>query len=165
MADVYGNSSLTITASAASNSSVGFLRLRIPSGSILHIWEYLNAQGNIQRVTLRAHESGTSHTSLCNSNALLETGACVLQERLLSPQVLGFGLYRMSWECNSSCHVEGIRYQDPGRFSIRHELSRQLTDQQRSMCWYKIVAAYTKRLLTDPSNKLPALLGFAQRLF
>jgi hypothetical protein len=51
--------------------------------------------------------SGVSHVPIPERylRHILDTRACVLQERMLSPRVLHFSQYEMAWECNTSCAV------------------------------------------------------------
>jgi hypothetical protein len=103
------------------------------------------------------------------------------QERVLSPRILLFG-GRLVWQCHTSQEsAGGVTYWDDDVINIDHRtLGRALfKDQQRGNpkdalididsvdkelygLWYKAVEEYTRRGLSNPSDKLPAISALAQ---
>ena len=113
----------------------------------------------------------------------LSSRAWTLQERLLSPRVLHFTKEQMYWECKRCFMSEdGTRF-DPTTFSLdavihTHDLNQAPEDQlywsfvpeanlpteesgRFKGGWLSIVPDFSKRRLTDPNDKLPALSGLA----
>jgi hypothetical protein len=80
--------------------------------------------------------------------------AWTLQERLLSPRVLIFGSYDIYWECKTE-QIGKTGERIPEALCFR--LSPKPTDQD----WHNIVKDYTCRMLTNETDKLPALAGLA----
>jgi len=113
----------------------------------------------------------------------LSSRAWTLQERLLSPRVLHFTKEQMYWECKRCFMSEdGTRF-DPTTFSLdavicTHNLNQAPEDQRYCSFvpeinlpneesgrfkggWLSIVHDFSKRRLTYPNDKLPALSGLA----
>ncbi|KAK4166156.1 heterokaryon incompatibility protein-domain-containing protein [Cladorrhinum sp. PSN259] len=80
MGDVYRNSDLTIAATGAMNSHVGFLKPSIGRASLDRFKESL--------------QRGVEESPLCQR-------AWAFQERLLSPRMLHFGADMLFWECRT----------------------------------------------------------------
>jgi hypothetical protein len=105
MGAIYKNSFLTISATTARNSTEGFLHCRIPRFMPIladHQSEspYLNYRLVFRPWLLSWPQSVDS-----------ESRAWVLQERLLPPRTLHFGLEQMFWECRSALCPEGHWYE------------------------------------------------------
>lgn len=110
------------------------------------------------------------------SNALINTRAWVLQERLLSPRILYFGANQMLWECREKDAAEiypdglppavfsslaRLKNLTPGR-NIKN--NKTDTNVAAYHVWVRIVRAYTACNLTFPSDKLAALSAIAKMM-
>ncbi|KAK1673243.1 heterokaryon incompatibility protein-domain-containing protein [Colletotrichum godetiae] len=108
------------------------------------------------------------------SNAVINTRAWVLQERLLSPRVLYFGQRQILWECqqkeDAEIYPEGLLI-DLSRFPSRIKgfgnslvgwRPRDHGQVSKYHYWCNIVKAYTRAKLTFPGDKLVALSAVAK---
>ncbi|KAL2065015.1 hypothetical protein VTL71DRAFT_4155 [Oculimacula yallundae] len=100
-----------------------------------------------------------------------------LQERILSPRVLYYSPTRMAWECGGSRStfdmVSRMR-ENLKMLSIRKtaaSIPKRVQDspfikhaQAFSRLWRDVVKEFSKRHLTFPQDKLPALAGVASRI-
>ncbi|KAJ4419163.1 hypothetical protein N0V85_001119 [Neurospora sp. IMI 360204] len=110
------------------------------------------------------------------SQALVNTRAWVLQERVLAPRILHFGRRQLFWECHCSEACEALPLGNPpARMHRREEagfkrdLSYLLKEQKPSdanlhvyMLWHRLIQSYTKTSLSFPSDKLIAISGLAK---
>jgi len=108
------------------------------------------------------------------SQAVLNTRAWVLQERLLSPRILHFGRHQLLWECNHKSAAELYPDGIPSSLNLSRNMnfkdwlpkpstgSTQSTEGYQK--WEDIVSAYTTCKLTFPSDKLPAISSIAKIL-
>jgi hypothetical protein len=181
MGDYYGHAHLTISATSADGDHVGFLNARTPGTS------------NPVKLTLDLPngEIGTVFVALGPANAVASafyrnverspsnTRAWILQERALSRRVLHYAKEQVFWECRSfelsedgSVHSRGLSGPQRGfgakLWMLTDSGHSPKTDDARyeNMIryeWQTLVEAYTKRSLTKPSDKLPAISGLAHR--
>ncbi|KAL5331246.1 hypothetical protein ACEPPN_000775 [Leptodophora sp. 'Broadleaf-Isolate-01'] len=175
MADIYSYAHITIAASAAKDGRGGCFRqprqpfeapvARLvspadPSQNILHGYVY---------VTLPRHSFNTSV-----NKSPLGKRAWVTQERLLSTRTVFYGKDQLHWECaeGAQFNEDGVPVnwiKDPPRavfglikrnWSTMHREFYVLTEYE---AWYAMVEQYTKRKISRPEDKLPALSGLARR--
>ena len=182
MGDYYGQAHLTIFATSADGDHVGFLNARTPGTS------------NPVKLTLDLPngEIGTIFVALGLPNAVasafyrnveqspINTRAWILQERALSPRILHYGKEQTFWECRSfelsedgSIHSRGLSGLQRG-FGAKLWMLTDSDNGPRTgdaryedmvrFEWQTLVKAYTKRNLTKPSDKLPAISGLAHRV-
>jgi hypothetical protein len=179
MAHIYRNSSVTISGSNTSDSNVGFLHKRESPQPVPHVWEYRNAEeAEHKRATLRdisyEYPAGPYLTRKEKASPLQQR-AWILQEQLLSPRLLYFGLYRMYWECNTCLQFENLLFPRQPFDSGLHctvskasimpvELASQPAQPFQWKEWYAVVQDYSLRSLTKSMDKLPALSGIADWL-
>ena len=182
MGDYYGQAHLTISATSADGDHVGFLNARTPGTS------------NPVKLTLDLPngEIGTIFVALGPPNAVanafyrnverspINTRAWILQERALSPRILHYGKEQIFWECRSfelsedgSIHSRGLSGLQRGFGAKLWMLTdsdhgpRTSDARYENMIrfeWQTLVEVYTKRNLTKPSDKLPAISGLAHRV-
>jgi hypothetical protein len=151
MAGVYGQSSLNIMASAAPDGRTGCLFRRDSLCS--------------QRGTVEVEISGQrrkldyADTELFNKNvsqSLLLKRSWVLQQRLLAPRNLYFGLSDIFWECRSGCASEAFPEQLPA--DMLND-SSYLSINEIWKSWRQIVRLYTAGNLTYQSDKMVAIVA------
>jgi hypothetical protein len=125
MGVIYKNSILTISATTSNNSEGGILtprRQRFPPiGVHFHSQKY-NFSGTLW---IRHVLSPFDHAIEGEESPLSSRGWC-LQERVLAPRTLHFGVEQMFWECRTRQEPEGLPsesqyYGDPERASIGWE--------------------------------------------
>lgn len=177
MAGIYRYSSVTIIGAMASDSHDGFLQERVLPDSIplAHLWEYKNSQfGPVSRALLRnyaEHVYGYEYHHSVDSP--LGHRGWILQEQLLSPRLLYFGPRGMYAECNTNIYFEGDRVpsfskpycQELNKSKIFPLELFQTGESSRNWeTWYQVVEKYSKRHLTYPRDKLPAISGLAKWL-
>ncbi|KAH6669001.1 heterokaryon incompatibility protein-domain-containing protein [Halenospora varia] len=146
MADVFGNSHITIAATAARNSKEGFLFNRDPARDVS---ELLSKKEH----TYHARVPSMELASL-QSSPLYKRG-WVLQEMVLSKRVVHFARDQLFWNCRSSMKSEdGFLNQSYG-FTFFDLDSKE--SSRRS--WWSWIEDYSNRKLTKPSDKCAALAG------
>jgi len=162
MQDVYAGAIINISADAAANSSVG-LSLGKGLGGGQQVGK---ADGLFCRpISTGTDSSGLSHTPRhAEFQHILSTRAWVLQERILSPRILHFSTFEMTWECHTNIRcectvqprkVEGARFWE--------SLSQEVQETFDSRLWTKLVLKYSALRLTRRSDKLNAIAGLAAR--
>lgn len=182
MGTVYGNAFLTISAAASTDSTQGIFRPRsvsaIPPVKIeprdsdyasLFVAEFL------ENIPFEKPQP-------------LDTRAWCLQETTLSPRVLIYGTDMLGWLCDSTTDVEhGGTFdhaEDPyppllaprlhhkvrqnptaKRAGTAFDLYHCLDERERATGrWAYIVNEFTRRKLTENSDRLPALSGLAKEI-
>lgn len=88
-------------------------------------------------------------------NNPLYSRAWALQERILSQRVLIFGSDQLYWDCRT------VQDGQDGEEARRLLSSRINAAEMTPHDWHIIVEEYTGRMLTEESDKLPALGGLA----
>lgn len=154
MHTVYGQSSCTIAASSARDSTEGIFRklpyysggfrARIIDGGVKRVQDF-RAQDVYERSVLKTH---------------LATRAWALQEKMLAPRTMHFGERGAFWECRTTLASE---YLPDG---IPRALINPLIRRNKFFKWlYKwpmIVRLYSAGNLTFGKDKLTALAGVAR---
>ncbi|KUJ13921.1 HET-domain-containing protein, partial [Mollisia scopiformis] len=122
MAEIYGGAFVTISAALGPDVHYGLTKCQVSQGL------------QVPRFELQKNP--------------LYSRAWSLQERMLSPRVLIFGIEGLYWEC----------YQHGNSSRIMYRLPENPSPQD----WHIIVEDYTCRNLTNERDKLPALAGLAK---
>ena len=180
MAEYYNNAILTIAAADAFTCHVGFLGARNHPTS-----PSISGEGQ-GYYCLREVLQDDHHLNL---NAPISRRAWTLQERLLSPRIVHFTQDQLLWHCRRCEWAEGYvhntsRSHDEFRLGCQKASSfidREEKDaywRSRSSdpnykpffdlnfaaeTWYKCVSEYTTRFLSQPSDKLAAISGLAEK--
>jgi hypothetical protein len=173
MHEVYGNATLTIAAAAAKNVYEGIFQTprRDPHPSCKVAYDLPDGTIGTAFVEFEEVDKGGSRL-----NEPLNTRGWTFQERILSPRVVLFYRDEMSWDCastlinsNGPLNPTINHNQDsPGRYSdyivSRAPLSTdQLSEREAYMAyWRTLIAFYSRRTLTNPSDKLRAIAGLAE---
>lgn len=181
MGSVYSNAYIMLSATGSPSSTSG-LSIFSPNrpAPIYSPFEYTTTNGI--KGTLHAFSSSretAAKPSWAGDNAMLKNEPLsqrgwALQERWLAPRVLHFGAEQMFFECYCSFLSEQGFYL-PGRgdtlfpttactsSSHTHPSSpdKPIPDTPMQQ-WHAVLDAYSRRALTRPSDKLPALSGLAR---
>lgn len=171
MSEVYSNSVLTISASSANNSHVGFLTARDPLEQLTCDLQHLAPDGG------NAPKIQAVWPPPVNGSNILSTRAWNLQELILSPRIIHYTILddrmngQMIWECQTHSEAEnGSVNLLFGMYSIKiKRCLKMATDGSRSICatykcWYHIARQYSYRRLSYASDKLPGLSGVAAQI-
>ncbi|KAI0377322.1 HET-domain-containing protein [Hypomontagnella monticulosa] len=174
MADVYGNSYVTIAAVAARNSYGGLFN-RHDMLDARHTIERTNKSGQTIAVNVRPaleHSPYFASTPYglepSVSAPLLERSWC-FQEYLLAPRVLSFTKWEMLWVCLSKRSCNCGEYSEAMRevvssSDLKARFDAQIREpslKELRRLWDDIVEAYLRKGLTYDTDRLPALAGIA----
>ena len=162
---VYMHSHITISASRASSCQEGFMQpCSLPfHDTVGFSLPFASPCGRLGSIVLSRGEVRPP----------IDERSWPLQEHLLARRVLRYTNFRLHWSCTAtSAYEEGQVLGTYGKGSLppRHSAAldrmammyNDLRDKDRSVQhWMHIVEQYTKRDLTDASDKLPAISGIA----
>jgi hypothetical protein len=159
---IYKNATVTIAASAATSVREGFLRIarELPKS---YPFQLPMHDGTTEEISLSTYH-------LLNPEDPLDTRGWAFQERLLSPRLLQYSGIELFWTCQTEPFKtisNGVIYYTVPRNRLPSQLFNNelrggkswTTPRQRIEMWIKIVSEYSKRKLTYPEDRLPALLG------
>ncbi|KAI4865735.1 HET-domain-containing protein [Hypoxylon rubiginosum] len=178
MADVYGNSYVTVAAAASINSRGGLFRKHNVL-DVKHTVERHAQGGQPTSVTVRPSLEHTPYYASSpyglepsTTAPLLERSWC-FQEYLLSPRVLSFTQWETLWVCASQrlCNCGEFREDTRALVSesdLKVRFDTQLHEaspKNLRRLWRDVVEAYLLKRLTYDSDRLPALAGIAELFF
>ncbi|KAK2033595.1 HET-domain-containing protein [Colletotrichum zoysiae] len=153
MESIYGNSYVNIAASSATNvrSSLFSKPENYSEGFCARVTtsEYCTVQSFFNK--------GLYHKFSHSSH--LATRGWTLQERLLPPRTMFLGDSGIFWECRSTTRSEFSPDMSLAVINSDH----LLRPENQHWPWDKIVMYYSGTILTNPSDRLPALAGVARR--
>ena len=178
MGQVYGNSTLNISAATAEDSTQGCFRERLG----LMFWPcpivlFGQACYLFRYPSQREESIGDPEESDKGKSNVLARRAWVLQEQILSRRSIIFSKTRLIWRCPT------LSTNEKYPLGIPH-LSNPSVDNHRLLhcilngitssilkestvdpynCWYIIIADFTSRKLTYEEDRLPAIAGIAKR--
>jgi len=167
MAEVYGNSFLTIAAASGTNIHSGILVKR-PDLYDLKLQLVSESRPDLNCVIYL----GPEHRFINAKDEPLYTRGWTLQERILSPRVLIFNRDQLEWECQCH-HVTESGYKTEPHSRMNKAGAQWSIDMNEDNAtsgysnivadrWRRIVEDYLGRSLTNPGDKLPALSGLAR---
>jgi hypothetical protein len=183
MADIYKNSYVTIAAESSPDSHQGILIERKFDFSPIEV-PFISKRHNIQTTMFIRPALDDWETSMSEPKSKLCSRAWVLQESLLAPRTIHYGMQQMLWECRSHSLAEGDmtpiapstqekswswsrnkRYLSDVQevsFPLSNTPTESITTKDTSyLQWYSILKDYSSRKLTFPSDVFPALAGLA----
>lgn len=157
MADVYSNSYLTIAATAAKNCTSGLFP--DPENIQTRSLQCTTASGTTYYIRTRTQPPHSEGIHDYYQFPLLHRG-WVLQERLLSPRMLHFGVAELYWECRRGtfCECGHAPVDKQDRIKTAKKIDPKTVDHD----WRDIVDLFSRLQLTVPSDTLPALSGLAK---
>ncbi|KAE9379901.1 HET-domain-containing protein, partial [Stipitochalara longipes BDJ] len=167
MGSIYQNATLTVAAANSASAAHGFLgNWPIYQSCQLPL---LLPNGKTGTISINTRTKIPENTS--ESPEPLDTRGWTLQEFLLSPRVLYFGRYDMTWHCQTKSM--GGAFSTVTSYAPVSSLKRlpaalfrsspKLDQKDLSKRWAGIVERYTLRTLTNMEDLLPALAGIAER--
>ena len=182
MASIYQGAILTLAATRSPAVSSGFLGSRDPPSRTFdelpeerwsHVIEWTNFSGETEEVFVRQrinHSAIVGEDSRLPGCPLLSRG-WTFQERLMSTRTLHFLQQEMIWECKSDfgCECLSIEADQSWKKSkIRGSLfnrmrSGELGSLNWTTVWTDLITEYSKRLLTNEADRLPAIYGIARQ--
>lgn len=182
MGKVYFNAIVTIAASAASDSSQGFLLPREDFNATAPQLVFCGPDGTRGLVSVRYR-----FPSATDIGQPLDLRGCALQERLLSPRLLSYETRQLRWTCPTDTYLEGeeiaesMQSRDPMFPTSLISFSKAPSSISSSAAaaaasrpynyetdpfyqWTVIVEDYASRQLRYQTDKLPALSGIASQV-
>ncbi len=184
---IYGNSYLTIYANEPSSCKQGFLGTQ---GYGSEQWQRLAPRPapNGMEFFVRPEEDAESEDDVrgesSRQTAALDTRGWCLQESILPKRQLIYHGTEMAWRCNGRyvCECGHVLSRDYRKYLRRHRESPLKPDRILQMDsepghaqtsapsfdhveqWRSLVADYSRRSLTQPTDKLVAIQGLAKRI-
>lgn len=183
MADIYKRSYVTIAAEGSRDSYEGILRERHFDFSPIAL-PFQSKVHHIQTTMFVRPALDDWETSMSEPKSKLCSRAWVLQESLLAPRTIHYGLQQMLWECRSRSLAEGdMTPIAPSKREKNWSWSRNkrflsevegaassIGDTKMEVLaakgmtylqWYSIIKDYSSRRMTFYSDVFPALAGLA----
>jgi heterokaryon incompatibility protein (HET) len=156
MATIYKESILTISAATAKRVEEGFLGPRDDIFATLGRVPFLCKNGTLGTVGISGSVISISYDS--NENPI-EQRAWTYQERLLASRVLIYSNIGLRFVCRSEIHASIA-----GSSWIERNLSPRYVDfnRQDPQLWKDVITEYSKRVMSDPGDKLLAIAGLAK---
>lgn len=163
MADVYEGCVFALSALSSHRATTGFLKERNNRPIMLgKIEAYVASRTDAMKLFMRRRPRAVFREL---ARSPLSQRGWALQERILPTAVLHYGRDQMMWECNTDglCSETGERknrfwgrgislWKDSETCSAAHDF------------WLRVASDYTRRQLTNSSDKLIAVQGIASRL-
>lgn len=158
MHEVYANAYFTICAASVDSASAGLFHTR-------QAWKYSIEPCELatQRISIRS----SSFKELIEGSTW-SSRAWTLQEEYLSPRIIYWTPQKMYWSCSRCFITEGELSAAPSPpavplLSQSSFLVASRSGQDLHERWYDLVESFTKRNLTNPKDKFPAISGIAMR--
>lgn len=158
MHEVYANAYFTVCAASTDSASGGLFHTR-------QAWKY-----SIESCTLATQQISIRSYSFREliEGSTWSSRAWTLQEEYLSPRIMYWTPQRMYWSCFRCFVTEGepLGATSPPAVPLLSQssfLDASRSGQDLHERWYDLVESFTKRNLTNPRDKFPAISGIAMR--
>ena len=170
MRSVFQNASVTIVAASSEKANQGFLGDRAPPQPSVKV-PFWNKDGELGTASLRPEGWYDADSEPVN------TRAWTLEERLLSARLLIYANHTLQYQCQyHTVNLGGSIHIPAGLGSwrlpdfifqrqIHHIIDPESRLHQLMEAWRSIISQYSRRLLTDPEDKLHALGGVAEDFY
>ncbi|KAH8822012.1 hypothetical protein F5884DRAFT_746295 [Xylogone sp. PMI_703] len=175
MGKIYSHSSLTISAVSDDQRSPNIEPGVLPYKTVPNKPKALCHSCPSGYVAFESLIENTATTMLLDSP--WSRRAWTLQERVLSPRILHFSSTSVAWECCSSCTIFDtvsrigkalkllcIQHNTFSDLSIDVPATPAQIPNEYMTIWRDIVREYSRRNLSRPEDKLPALAGIASKI-
>ena len=174
MAGVYGNALVVVIAASAATPSTGFLGPRAR-----HLWTKVSTTTQSSGVVTLSLRESTSHDTNSLSGTVVNDRAWCFQERLMGQRRLVCCDSEIIWECRDGCKNESCSLGDGARPHERYDASEHFlpaspyavlrrdrpiafeSDEHAYQFWKTSVEDFTRRGLTVPTDRLPAIAALA----
>ena len=168
MGQVYRTATITICASTAKAVTEGFLNSPRQAPEVMQKRLHLSdeIQGTIGWAIVYQVNTGEDHP--------LDGRAWTMQEYFLSPRRLVYSQYELIWDCYTigprTITTSHLKYAIPdsdvarGMCGAAADTVAALTPWSKSRDWRFMLAQYTSRSMTFPSDRLNAVLGVADEV-
>ena len=178
MADIYENALLAISASISTSGTSGAFYPRTTINMVA-VPLVNNPRGGTGSFFVSDCILSTFEEDVLTGS--LSTRGWCLQERILPHRILHFGRDQSHWECSAGILSENSsERRTRAQFTAKDDAgdmrqrlasdgplwepsSRAVTSREPHGSWYRMIETYTKRQLTEGTDKLPALSGVARR--
>jgi len=157
---VYNNSTITIAASRAADSSKGFLGKRLERTYVPVPFRADEIYGQVLAYIIPEETVATVHVYM--EDQPLSTRSWALQERCMSRRTLHFTDSQIFFECEQGFASEDCYYRVPhlAKFCLGGHLKEPTREQWHDK-WCEVVTRYSRRKLALVDDKLVALAGLA----
>ncbi|KFZ15930.1 hypothetical protein V502_05322 [Pseudogymnoascus sp. VKM F-4520 (FW-2644)] len=157
MGEIYGNATVTIAAASATSEKDNIMVERDKKWSSFNVSLTVNGIGALKiQCRRRSHSLGKEDTG--GDYGKVSTRAWIWQERLLAERTVFFTPSALKFECQCHSVWEGFDQGVSG-----HSWSAQLEGISHSS-WMTLVEEFTKRDITRPSDRLPAMESVMKRI-
>jgi hypothetical protein len=158
---IFSNAYITLSATGSSSNAAGMLHARSPPRYLpLSYTHNNNVHGIIYAFSLPKEPTLYPGNDRILHDEPLSQHGWALQERIFSPRILHFGSRQMYFECYG--HFLGENgFEMSGRLDTLYPDTQAPNRSQSNLVWQNIVDLYCRRILTRPSDKLPALSNLA----
>lgn len=158
MHEVYANAHFTICAASVDSASAGLFHTR-------QAWKYVTEPCQLagKRIAIRS-----SSLRELIQRSTWSSRAWTLQEEHLSPRMLYWTPQKIYWSCSKCLLIEGESPSKPAPTATPRPPESSFLAASRSGLdlherWYDLVESFTKRSLTNPTDRFPAISGIAMR--
>lgn len=167
MPKIYQNAYVTISAARCISSKQGFLQgISAPGADSIAFQFSFRGPDDTTGTIICFYELDRTHT-----HDPINKRAWALQEQILSPRILWFGSYRLTWRCRCSGRNDLREHLDSWwtrreryHFKMHNCLQSEAQTRNPKNCWDRIVFEYSQRNLSEETDKLRAISGIAMQL-
>ena len=163
MKEVYSHALCTISAVRSRDDVDGFLNLRQERQYVPLTYSINGVSGSVLVFPVPIFFAADADEYFQFWAEPLTKRAWALQERYLSQRLIHFGSTQTSFECKSQFLTEDGYASGKLDFLGEDTPSREAEQHRGYQSWANIIHEYSRRELSEPSDKLPALAGLASR--
>jgi hypothetical protein len=150
MADIFSQATVTISAASARTVHDGFLRPQSPIRDTPLQLPFQTTGGNVGSILMEQPRNYTPEEDP------ISLRAWTLQEHFLSQRILMFSTKELWWTCKETWTQNSTTWSEAEESSLFRAGNRVSLSY-----WRSLVEDYSRRFLTYPRDKLPALAGIA----